>query len=145
MTTPTTTPGNGHESPARPLAEFWSQCLAQSGEQVQAVLDGMKEMMDPAALRRRWLEAVSQNLEQYMRTPAFLDGLRRNLEMTTQVKSLTEEWAAAFNRITGIPRMADVSALFERLKTGQEAILARLAAIERRLEALEGVRKYNDD
>jgi hypothetical protein len=145
MTTPATTPGNGHEAPAPPLAEFWSKCLEQGGEQLQAVVNGLKEVMDPVALRRRWLEAVSQNLEQYMRTPAFLDGLRRNLEMTTQLKSVAEEWAAAFSRVTGIPRMADVSGLFERLRTGQEAILARLGAIERRLEALEGVWKYNDD
>lgn len=144
MTTPITTPGNGHSSTAPPLAELWSKCVERGGEQMQAVLNGMKEVMDPAALRRRCLEAVSQSLEQYMRTPAFLDGLRRHLEMTTQAKSLTEEWAAAFSRLTGIPRLADVSGLFERLKTGQEAILARLGAIERRLEALEGMRQYND-
>jgi hypothetical protein len=41
-------------------------------------------------------------------------------------------------REIGVPRMPDVSGLFERTQIGHEAILARLVAIERRLEALEG-------
>jgi hypothetical protein len=73
-----------------------------------------------------------------MRTPAFLESMRRSHQAIHEFKGNAEDLAQEVARETGIPRLPDLSGLFERIQIGQEAIQARLTAIERRLEALEG-------
>ena len=145
MTTSNAPPVNGPESAVQPAVDFCSTCLERGGEQVQALMNGMKELTDPAALRRGWLDMVGGSLDCYMRTPAFLDAMRRNFEVATQLKTISEAWAGAFSSVTGLPRIWDIGGLFERMKIGQEAILSRLDALDRRLSALEGKRKRHDD
>jgi hypothetical protein len=143
MTTASDSAANGVGADFGPLVEFWTKWVEQSAEQTQALLGCFKETADPAALRRLWLDSLAQSLDVSMRTPAFLEAVRRNYEMVTQMKGTAEDLARDFSRSTGIPRISDISGLFERLRIGQEMILARLGAIEERLEALESKRKRN--
>jgi hypothetical protein len=135
--TQTNQPEFGGETPF----DFWSKCFEHSAEQMKMLLDCATDTCDPVALRRRWLDDLSKNLDAYMRSPVFLEAMQRNFEAVTQFKSLGEDWARDTSRATGIPRITDISGLFERLQIGQELILSRLSAIEQRLEALEKKRK----
>jgi len=101
------------------------------------MLKQVKEGFDPLALRRRWLDTLAESLDAYMRTPVFLESMRGGLQAVSEHKRTTEDLAQEAAREMGIPRMPDVSGLFERLQIGQEAIQARLRAIEQRLERLE--------
>jgi hypothetical protein len=121
----------------QPWMEFWSRTIEQSQEQTSAVLEAMQGAPDLETLRRRWLDSLSKNIDMFMRSPAFLEAMRRNFEAMTEMKSHSEEAAQNLARETGIPRISDVSGLFERLRLAQEVILDRLSAIERRLEAIE--------
>jgi hypothetical protein len=132
---------NQKESGGQTPFDFWSKCFEQSAEQMKMLLSCATDTCDPAALRRRWLDDLSKSLDAYMRSPVFLEAMHRNFEAVTQFKSLTEDWARDASRATGIPRITDISGLFERLQIGQEMILARLTAIEQRLDALEKKRK----
>jgi hypothetical protein len=129
---------NGHDPVLGPFVDLWGKLLEQGMEPTRLVLEGAREAFDPAALRRRWLDALAQSLDAYMRSPAFLEAMRRGFLPMTEFKSRAEDLAQEVARETGVPRMPDVSGLFERLQIGQEAILARLGAIEHRLAALEG-------
>jgi hypothetical protein len=130
--------GNGaHDAFFHPWMDFWSRCLEQGREQTQVLLDSLSGTRDAEALRRRWLESLAQSLDSFLRSPAFLEAMRRNFELITEVKSNSEEVAQEVARTTGLPRLPDISGLFERLRLAQDVILDRLTAIERRLEALE--------
>jgi hypothetical protein len=129
---------NGTANPFfEPWMDFWSKTIEQSKEQSAALLEAMQGIPDPEALRRRWLDSLSNNLDTFLRSPAFLEAMRRNFEAMTEMKSHGEEAAQSVARETGIPRLSDVSGLFERLRLAQVLILDRLSAIERRLEAIE--------
>jgi hypothetical protein len=136
---------NGQETGLEPLLDFWSEWIELSQEQTKVLLDSMKGAGDLAGLRHLWLESVGKSLEAYMRTPAFLEAMRRHFDVMTHLKSSTEDAARDFARLTGIPRIDDISGLFERLQSGQLAILNRLTTIEHRLEALEKRRKRLKD
>src|SRR5262249_1333384 len=140
--TQTNEAANGADPVVQPLLDFWSKYVEQSQEQMKVLLDGVSGVGDPAALRRLWLDSLSKSLESYLRTPAFLEGMRRNLEVMTHLKGNAEDIAQEVARNAGIPRLGDISGLFERLQIGQEAILARLTGIEHRLERLENRRKH---
>jgi hypothetical protein len=149
MTTPDTAPPNGREANfqaavLQPLFDFWSKSVEQGMEQTKAMLDCMTGACDLATLRRRWLDSLARSLDVYMRSPAFLEAMRRHFDAVTQLHNVTEDWARDAARVAGIPRVPDVSGLFERLRVGQEAILSRLGVIEQRLEALETKRRRHD-
>ncbi len=137
MSTTTNTAANGQEPSIQPLFDFWWKSSEQGAEWYQAWLGALGAAGKPEDLRRRWLDAVSKSLDQYMRSPVFLEAMRRNFEMLTHIKGTTEDWARDVTRTTGVPRIGDISGLFERMRIGHDAILARLSAIEEKLDALE--------
>jgi len=129
---------NGFTNPFfEPWMEFWANTVEQSKEQTAALLDAMKGVPDMETLRRRWLDSLSGHLDTFLRSPAFLEAMRRNFEAMTEMKSHGEQAAQEVARQTGVPRMPDVSGLFERLRLAQQVILDRLESIMRRLEAIE--------
>lgn len=121
----------------QPLLDFWTDCIEGSNEQVKVLLDSMSGQADLGTLRQRWLESLANSFDSYMRTPAFLEAMRKQFEAITTVKSTAEDLVQEFSRDAGVPRIQDISGLFERLKTTQEMILVRLGAIEQKLAALE--------
>jgi hypothetical protein len=138
---PSTTEASAGTAPfLQPLMEFWTKSFEQNAAFTQALLAGSREAYDFSALRRRWLDAVAESLDAYLRTPAFLELMRQRFQLLTECKSQGEDLAQELAREAGIPRLPDISGLFERLRSGHKAIRSRLAAIERRLDALEGPR-----
>lgn len=119
-----------------PWMEFWSQAMDQGKEQATALLAAMQGTPDPEALRRRWMEALAANMDKFLRSPAFLEAMRQNFAAITELKAHGEEAAQKAAREAGVPRLADVSGLFERLHLAQQVMLERLSAIERRLDDL---------
>jgi hypothetical protein len=139
-------PENNHQTNVldpifQPMLEYWSKYIEQSQEHAKVLLDSMREAGDLKALRRRWLDAMGQSLDLYMRTPAFLHGMHQHLDLVTGLKGHAEEAAHEAAQATGIPRMSDISGVFERVRIGHDAILARLDAIDRKLEVLQKRKK----
>jgi hypothetical protein len=125
----------------RPLLDFWAEAFEAGAGQAKPLWEGVAGVGDLAGLRKRWFEALSQSLDAYMRTPVFLEVMRRNFEVNTLLKGASEDVTQELARQTGVPRLPDISGLFERLRIGQEAILAKLSGIERRLKTLENREK----
>jgi hypothetical protein len=137
MTTQPSGTTNGDDFLFKPMMNLWFEGVRQAANQTQAVLDGANESLDLKALRQRWLEALTEGLDTFMRSPVFLEGMKRHFEMMSQLKSTQEHVAGDVSRSTGIPRISDISGLFERLQIAQETVLDRLQAIEYRLQRLE--------
>jgi len=128
---------NGPEVFFQPLLGLWSEGLRQAASQTQFLLGSLGTNWDPQTLRQRWLETLMESLDQFLRSPVFLEGMRRHFETLVQWQASSEDWARDFARSTGWPRITDISGLFERMRIGQDALLAQLRDIEGRLEALE--------
>ena len=81
--------------------------------------------------------AMTKSIEAYMRTPAFLESMRRNAEAMTATKVTSELAKREFARQSGMPHIEDISGLYDRLETAHEVLLGRLQSIEDRLEAID--------
>jgi len=123
--------------PSTVIASFWTQWLEQSSRGTQALLEAMQTVGDPQQIQRRWLDAVSQSLDDFMRTPTFLELLGNNLKTITDLKGMQDEVIQDTARHFGLPLAADITGLFERLHSTEQNILNRLQAIEDRLKAIE--------
>jgi len=123
--------------PSTMMASFWTQWLEQSSRGTQALLEAMQTVGDPQQIQRRWLDAVSQSLDDFMRTPTFLELLGNNLKTITDLKGMQDEVIQDTARHFGLPLAADITGLFERLHSTEQNILNRLQAIEERLKGIE--------
>ncbi len=138
MSTTETKPNSSAPTdPASMMAAFWAQWLEQSSRGTQALLEVMQKAADPQQIQRHWLDAVSRSLDDFMRTPAFLEVLKNNLTAMTDMKSLQDQVIQDTARQFGMPLAADITGLFERLHSTEQTILGRLDAIEARLKATE--------
>jgi hypothetical protein len=125
------------DDPAFPFAGLWSGYLEQVDAHGKAYLECLQSFGDPQQVQRRWLDALSQQIDSYMRSPAFLESMRRNLKAMTDLKAYQDQVVQDFARQVGIPLASDIYGLFERLHSVEQTILARLEAIEGRLDAIE--------
>jgi hypothetical protein len=122
--------GSDLQTAWKPFFDFWTEAAAATGEQAEALLDGLIGARDPAVVRRLWLRGLTRSLDAFLRTPMFLTLLGRQFDALTLAKNYTDQVATAWARLAGVPRLPDVNGLFERLKIGQDAILDRLIKIE---------------
>lgn len=123
--------------PAATLFSFWTQWMEQSARGTQAMLEAMQSAGDPQQMQRHWLDAVARSIEDFMRTPAFLEAMKRDLKVVTDLKRLQDQVVHAGARQLGKPMAADITGLFDRLQSTEQTIVNRLQAIEDRLKAVE--------
>jgi hypothetical protein len=76
-------------------------------------------------------------MEDFMRTPVFLEAMKRNLKAATDLKRLQDQIIGDISRQLGRPLASDITGLFERLQSTEQTIVARLQAIDDRLKAIE--------
>jgi hypothetical protein len=127
--------GGALQTAWKPVFDFWTEAVAAGGEQAEALLAGLTGASDPVVARRRWLRGLARGCDAFLRTPAFLTLLQRQLDVLSMAKGYTDRLTDAWARLAGVPRLPDISGLFERLKIGQDTILDRLTTIEGQLQA----------
>jgi hypothetical protein len=123
--------------PATMIASFWAQWLEQSSRGTQALLEVMQTVGDPQQMQRRWLDSVSHSLDDFMRSPTFLELMKNSLKAITDLKGVQDQVVGDAVRQFGLPLATDITGLFERLHSTEQTILDRLKAIEDRLKAME--------
>jgi hypothetical protein len=124
--------------PSFPFSGLWTGYFEQADAQGKAMLECMQQAFgDPQKMQRRWLDSLSRSIDSYMRSPAFLEALQRNLKAMTDLKSFQDQVVQDLARHVGVPLASDIYGLFERLYSVEHTILARLKAIEGRLGAIE--------
>ena len=123
--------------PATIMASFWAQWLEQSSRGTQALLEVMQTAGDPQQMQRRWLDAMSHSLDDFMRSPTFLELMKNSLKAITDLKGVQDQVVGDTVRQLGLPLATDITGLFERLHSTEQTILDRLKAIEDQLKAIE--------
>jgi len=123
--------------PAAAVAAFWTQWLEQSSRGTQALLEMMQSAGDPRQVQHHWLDAVSRSLDDFIRTPAFMELMKQHLKGITDLKGLQDQTVKGAARQLGMPLADDITGLYERLHSTEQTILNRLRAIEDQLKAIE--------
>jgi len=132
------TSSNASVNPAADaVTAFWTQWMEQSSRGTQALLELLQEAGDPEQIQRRWLDAVAQSLDSFMRSPAFLETMKQHLKTMTELKGVQGHVNQGTARQPGMPLADDITGLFERLNSTERTILDRLQAIEDRFKDIE--------
>lgn len=125
------------------ITNFWTQWMEQSARGTQALLEAMQEANDPSVWQKRWLSAMEDSFEDFMRTPSYMEMMRRALKTMTDMKVAQDQMVQGTARHLGMPLADDITGLFERLHSHEHTILAQLKEIEERLKAIEEALEAN--
>jgi len=123
--------------PARDFLDFWRNYFEQTAIQSRILLEGMQGGKPLDQLHNQGLESLSQSLDDFMRTPAFLEALKQSLKRMIDLKQMQDQMAQAVAQQTGLPLAADVTGVFERVNSAERTILKQLAVLDERLKAIE--------
>ena len=85
-------------------------------------------------LHNQGLASLSQSLDGFMRTPAFLEVLKQSLKRMIDLKLMQDQMAQTVSQQTGLPMAADVTGVFERVHSAEQTILKQLAKLDDRLQ-----------
>ncbi len=128
---------NPAADPAQDFLEFWRNYFEQTAIQTRILLESVQGGKPLGQVHDQWLASLSQSLESFMRTPAFLEVLKQTLKRMVDLKRLQDEMMQSAVQQTGLPLATDVTGVFERVHSAEQAILTRLASLEDRLKAIE--------
>jgi hypothetical protein len=123
--------------PARDFLEFWRNYFEQTAIQTRILLEGMPGGKSLDQMHSQWLGTLSEAIDGFMRTPAFLEVLKQTLRRMVDLKLAQDQLTQSFAQQVGLPVAADVTGVFERVNSAEQTILARLAQLDERLKAIE--------
>ena len=123
--------------PARDFLEFWRNYFEQTAIQTRILFEGMQGGKSLDQLQTQGLESLSQSLDGFMRTPAFLEVLKQSLKRMIDLKQMQDQMSQSVAQQTGLPLAADVRGVFERVHSAEQTILKQLAKLDDRLKAIE--------
>jgi hypothetical protein len=129
---------NTYDPVVKPFVDLWSDYLKRADDAARDFLDEFDASSNVNTWQRRWHDALSKSLDAYMRTPAFLQAMKQNTDAAVKFKRQFDDLTTEVARNMNLPMASDISGLFERLHSIEEAILVRLGRIEKRLEKIEG-------
>lgn len=121
----------------QPFVDFWTEYAKQASESTREFLDGIDDQASLKTFRRRWLDAVSKSADAYLRSPIFLQAMRRGNDAVVKLKRQSDDVTSELARNANVATAGDISGLFERLHSIEESILSKLGRIEERLDAME--------
>ncbi|HMF36973.1 MAG TPA: hypothetical protein VKF17_10050 [Isosphaeraceae bacterium] len=123
--------------PARDFLEFWKNYFEQTAIQTRMLLEGMQGGKSLDQLHNQGLASLSESLDGFMRTPAFLEVLKESIKRMIDLKRMQDQVAETVAQQTGLPVKADVTGVFERVHSAEQTILKQLAKLDDRLKAIE--------
>ena len=89
--------------PARDFLDFWRNYFEQTAIQTRILLESMQGGKSPDQMHNQWLGSLSQSLESFMRTPAFLEVLKQSLKRMIDLKLLQDQMTQSVAQQTGLP------------------------------------------
>ena len=138
-------------NPVDPITAFWRDVMARSGAAASGMpgMPGMPGMdpsaaaafMTPEAMKRMqgaFFEAMAQYAEQYMRSPQFLEQMKKSMDQAMQFRQQMDDFlksnmASAFEATTGGANSEILGAI--RQSTAQ--LQAQIAKLDQRVSDLE--------
>jgi predicted transcriptional regulator len=131
MSAPSSTNQSAFDSPMmRPFMDLWSQLAKETSGAGWNPISPPVGLNHPSNYFRkwehRWMDAMSDSLDAYLRSPQFLDWMRHQSDFAVKTKQQSDNVTKEFARNAGIPTSSDISGLYERLHSFEDCLIRRL-------------------
>lgn len=122
----------------RPLMDYWTAYSRQLNEAAEAVSQRASSSEEDQTQGREWLDAASESIDAYLRSPLFLGLLKNHLDTLIALKQQSNalgEMAAATGGLSSDTRGA--SEIVRCLGHLESTLADRLSRLEQRFDAVE--------
>jgi hypothetical protein len=123
--------------PVIQLAELWSTFFELADTQRRAILECYETICDPSMQRTRWLGPLTEAMNSYATSTAYLDLMQSSFRSVARLKALQYELLRDFAHKLSDPLVSDDQEVFDRLRLAEVTLVTRLEAIEDRLAKIE--------
>lgn len=129
--------GNPFGAPTDPFTKFWTDCVSKMGgagftpSAPPVSDDAMKQM------RRAFFDAWAHHCEEFMRSPAFLEGMKKAMDGALAFREQLNEFMTKALHESQVPARSDTDSIMLVLRSMEERVLDRLDRLEERVASLE--------
>lgn len=127
---------NNFSTATEPFARFWTDLLSRMGPAGMAAAanpspDAAKQM------QRTFFDAFARYCDEFMRSEAFLKSMRETMDRSLAFKKQMDQFLTQAHRGMQSPAKVDFDDLSTLLRNIEQRLLARLAALEDKVAAVE--------
>ena len=129
--------GNPFGTASDPFTKFWTDCVSNmtgagfSPTPPQVSEDAMKQM------RRAFFDAWAHHCDEFMRSPAFLDGMKKSMDGALAFREQLNEFMTRALHEAQAPARSDTDSIMLVLRSLEERVLDRLDRLEERVASLD--------
>jgi len=133
--------GNNSSGPVGdPFTKFWMDCMAKMGGAGFAPPATPSSEEAVKQMRRAFLDAWAQHCEEFMRSPTFLEGMKRAMDSSLAFREQLNEFMTRALHEGQFPARSDTDSILVVLRSLEDRVLDRLDRIEKRVNGLEETR-----
>ena len=130
--------GNASNPMGDPFSKFWMDCMAKmtgTGFGSPAASSSSDETVKQ--IRRAFLDAWAQHCEEFMRSPSFLEGMKRAMDNALAFREQLNEFLTRALHEGQIPARSDTDSILVVLRSLEDRVLDRLDRLEKRVAGME--------
>jgi hypothetical protein len=134
--------GNNASGPTGdPFSKFWMDCFAKmasagfappSSSTIGSSDEAVKQM------RRAFFDSWAQYCEEFMRSPAFLEGMKRAMDSSLAFREQLNEFMTRALHEGQFPARSDTDSILVVLRSLEDRVLDRLDRLEKRVASMDG-------
>lgn len=134
--------GNNASGPAGdPFSKFWMDCLTKMASAGFAPSPSSTTgSSDEAAkqMRRAFFDSWAQHCEEFMRSPAFLEGMKRAMDSSLAFREQLNEFLTRALHEGQFPARSDTDSILVVLRSLEDRVLDRLDRLEKCVASMDG-------
>ena len=134
--------GNNASGPTGdPFSKFWMDCLtrmASAGFAPPASSTTGSSDEAVKQMRRAFFDSWAQHCEEFMRSPAFLEGMKRAMDSSLAFREQLNEFMTRALHEGQIPARSDTDSILVVLRSLEDRVLDRLDCLEKRVASMNG-------
>ena len=139
-----------------PFTKYWSEMMGHlsagqgaspGGSQASNPFGAFGPSQEEVArqMRQAFFDSWARYAEDYMRSDAFLDAMKKSMEQALAFKQQVNEFLTKSLRESQMPTQDDTDSILLAVRRLEERVLDRLAALTRRVEGLEARHDASND
>jgi len=129
--------GNNDRSTSDPFTAFWSEMMTRMSSAGMEKMAAESRDATMKAMRQAFFDAWQQHWEEFMKSEAFLEGMKRSMDGALTFKEQLNAFVSRSLQDTQIPTREDTDSILQVLRGFEERVLDQVEALNSRVAALE--------
>lgn len=121
---------------AQQMGQLWLEMISKMGSTFTSAKPGAGPPEAARQIRGAVFKAMTEQLDQFMRSAGFLQGIKSTLDQTMEIQSQYKSAATQFRHATEGVAVQDINAVIARLRELESRVLDRLEDLQAQMTSI---------